>query len=73
MLKRIAAMTMAAALAAAAALSATAAKAGPTLDRIIKEKKMVVGVRPGTASSCSIRRPGSTRASSPTTSAISSR
>ncbi|QEL23747.1 transporter substrate-binding domain-containing protein [Bosea sp. F3-2] len=46
MLKRLVAMTMVAAFAAVTALSASAAKAGPTLDRIIKEKKMVVGVAP---------------------------
>ncbi|CAH1689263.1 Transporter substrate-binding domain-containing protein [Hyphomicrobiales bacterium] len=46
MLKRLAAMTMAATFAVVTALSVSAAQAGPTLDRIIKEKKMVVGVAP---------------------------
>lgn len=46
MFRRIAAAAVTGAIAFAMALTASPAQAGPTLDKIIKEKKMVVGVAP---------------------------
>lgn len=46
MLKSVTKTLAAAAVAAVAALTATSASAGPTLDRIMSEKKLVVGVAP---------------------------